>query len=312
MDGQRAVVEGVLASEAAKTEAEAVALRAAGPGNQYIGGVTSVDMSDVVVGVTEAPFVWIAELTPSSMALGGFAPTARARRALVAHARTLAADDREVVDDMRYAMGAPSGNWTDVASAALTQLAKLSFGEIRLEDGRLSILGEGDQPSVAAVRQFYEEQPLAPPYRLVSLDLTVEGQGLGIQDLQGMSLAQPQADDCQAAFTVLMRRNVINFVTGSAEIDPESGAILRDLAKVARRCDRYEIQISGHTDDVGDPASNLALSQERAEAVRDYLVGEGVASTMLTPRGFGETEPLAPNTTEANRAQNRRIVFEVR
>jgi outer membrane protein OmpA-like peptidoglycan-associated protein len=69
------------------------------------------------------------------------------------------------------------------------------------------------------------------------------------------------------------------------------------------------MEIQGHTDDVGDDAKNLQLSQERAQAVVDYFVGKGVGADRFVARGYGETKPVVANDTDANRAQNRRVEF---
>jgi len=66
---------------------------------------------------------------------------------------------------------------------------------------------------------------------------------------------------------------------------------------------------TGHTDDVGDEAYNLKLSERRAQAVVDYLAAKGVASGRVTAIGMGETKPLADNSTEEGRAQNRRVTI---
>lgn len=65
--------------------------------------------------------------------------------------------------------------------------------------------------------------------------------------------------------------------------------------------------VEGHTDNVGQPAANLTLSQQRADAVVAWLVGKGVAKDRLTGRGFGQTRPLDDNSLEEGRAKNRRV-----
>lgn len=72
-----------------------------------------------------------------------------------------------------------------------------------------------------------------------------------------------------------------------------------------------KIEVGGHTDDVGDDASNLSLSQRRAEAVKDYLVKNGVAESRVQAKGYGETQPQVPNDSDINRAKNRRTEFLV-
>ena len=69
---------------------------------------------------------------------------------------------------------------------------------------------------------------------------------------------------------------------------------------------KLAIQLSGHTDNVGQPRDNLLLSEQRARAVVDYLTKKGIVPTRLSAKGYGETKPLADNATEAGKAQNRR------
>jgi OOP family OmpA-OmpF porin len=68
-----------------------------------------------------------------------------------------------------------------------------------------------------------------------------------------------------------------------------------------------KVEIQGHTDSRGSLALNERLSQQRAEAVRDYLIGQGIAAERLTARGYGPHNPIASNETADGRAQNRRV-----
>ncbi len=72
-----------------------------------------------------------------------------------------------------------------------------------------------------------------------------------------------------------------------------------------------KIQISGHTDNVGKPADNLALSNNRAKTVVSYLINKGISPQRLSYKGFGETQPVADNKTEEGRAKNRRTEMKV-
>ena len=105
-------------------------------------------------------------------------------------------------------------------------------------------------------------------------------------------------------------RNV-HFDTGKATLRPESFPALNDLVEVLRYKKQMVIEIAGHTDDVGDDAANQRLSQDRAEAVKKYLVSKGIAATRITARGYGESEPVAPNDSEAGRSQNRRTEVRI-
>jgi outer membrane protein OmpA-like peptidoglycan-associated protein len=92
----------------------------------------------------------------------------------------------------------------------------------------------------------------------------------------------------------------------------ESNAVLDELAQVLGRHADWSIAIEGHTDAIGDDASNLALSERRAAAVREALASRGVATERTTSVGHGEAQPVAPNETAVGRARNRRVEIVLR
>jgi outer membrane protein OmpA-like peptidoglycan-associated protein len=102
------------------------------------------------------------------------------------------------------------------------------------------------------------------------------------------------------------------FVFGKATISPNSYPALNELAAILSEDNSLLLDIEGHTDNVGSDTSNLKLSQQRAEAAKQYLIKKGIAADRISAIGFGETQPLAPNTTKEGRAQNRRIVLKIR
>lgn len=117
------------------------------------------------------------------------------------------------------------------------------------------------------------------------------------------------AQACEAAFAKLLSTARIEFVTGSARIGAASGPLLDQLAEAAKGCPG-KISIEGHTDDVGDDASNLRLSEARAQSVVAALTLRGIAIDRLQAVGHGESRPFAANDNEAGRAANRRIEFK--
>jgi outer membrane protein OmpA-like peptidoglycan-associated protein len=103
-----------------------------------------------------------------------------------------------------------------------------------------------------------------------------------------------------------LRLDNVTFETGSANLDPSSKLELNTLAKLMSIYSTVNIELGGHTDNVGDDGGNMALSDARAQAVMAYLATRGVNASRMTAKGYGETKPVANNATEDGRAKNRR------
>ncbi|HEX8796776.1 MAG TPA: carboxypeptidase regulatory-like domain-containing protein [Polyangiaceae bacterium] len=102
----------------------------------------------------------------------------------------------------------------------------------------------------------------------------------------------------------------IQFALDSAVILPESFGLLTEIADTMIRNPQIKrVEVQGHTDNSGTPEHNKVLSEQRADAVRAWLVQHGVAADRLVSRGYGQEKPLVPNVTAGNRARNRRVQF---
>jgi outer membrane protein OmpA-like peptidoglycan-associated protein len=99
------------------------------------------------------------------------------------------------------------------------------------------------------------------------------------------------------------------FRPSSADIDARSTALLAEVADVLAHNPQVRIQVQGHTDNSGEPATNRMLSQRRADAVRQWLVSAGVDSARIEAKGYGDEQPLVPNLTPESRSRNRRVQF---
>ena len=103
----------------------------------------------------------------------------------------------------------------------------------------------------------------------------------------------------------------INFATGKADITGDSAKVLGEIGNLLARKPDWRLRIEGHTDDVGSPGYNAALSSERAAAVQNYLLAKGVPRNRLGTIGHGEAAPVAPNDTEEGRQRNRRVEIKI-
>ncbi|MGX0978303.1 OOP family OmpA-OmpF porin [Roseovarius sp. MBR-51] len=116
---------------------------------------------------------------------------------------------------------------------------------------------------------------------------------------------------CVGRFDILSRTGNIYFKPASAQLDGASGPLLDAVAQIVTRCPDLTIQIDGHTDSFGSAAANQTLSERRAQSVVDYLATRDVSPSRLIAFGYGETRPVADNSTEQGRRENRRIEFSI-
>ncbi|WP_287817999.1 OmpA family protein [Idiomarina sp.] len=103
----------------------------------------------------------------------------------------------------------------------------------------------------------------------------------------------------------------ITFATGSANISQSFNPVLDDVARVLQKYEKTTMLIEGHTDSTGTADYNQQLSLNRANAVRNHLVGSGVDSRRVTTEGYGESMPVADNDTESGRQLNRRVELRI-
>ena len=116
-------------------------------------------------------------------------------------------------------------------------------------------------------------------------------------------------DKIEVGVKVVM--NNIFFDLGKSSLKPESYKELDNVVKMMNESPDVRIEISGHTDNTGSLNTNVRLSQERAKSVVDYLVARGIDLSRLEYRGYGPSQPVAPNETEDGRSRNRRVEFKI-
>jgi len=156
--------------------------------------------------------------------------------------------------------------------------------------------------------------PTTPAGRKVNADgCELDSDGDGIVDGADAcpTVAAKTADGCPAAPVAAVPKKLVlegvNFDNDRATLRPDATAVLDKAAATLKEWGDAKVEVAGHTDSNSDDAHNLKLSQSRAETVRSYLIGKGIAADRLSAKGYGESTPVADNASAEGRAQNRRV-----
>jgi outer membrane protein OmpA-like peptidoglycan-associated protein len=123
------------------------------------------------------------------------------------------------------------------------------------------------------------------------------------------SLPEKNALDSAKVKPIILRD--VFFEADKSELLPSSFKELDNLFSYLRTNKASKIEISGHTDNSGKEDHNLKLSKDRATAVSKYLIDKGIEATRISTKGYGSSKPIKPNTSEENRAINRRVEFRI-
>jgi outer membrane protein OmpA-like peptidoglycan-associated protein len=125
-------------------------------------------------------------------------------------------------------------------------------------------------------------------------------------------VTQQQAHEAAASITGILKLQDVEFYSGSDRLTPSGQRTLNQVAAVLSKYPGMPVEIAGHTDSLGNAESNLALSRQRAAAVKQYLIGKGIVGGTLTDVGFGASKPIASNATRTGRQENRRVEFHTK
>lgn len=244
------------------------------------------------------PYGFTAERSTGSLTLSGGVPDEQLRAEIAAAAGRLFPGDR-IVDGLAVAQGAPGG-FAQAVLGGLGTLSRLARGTFSLAGTDAALSGEALYEGALDTIRSELSASLPDGFAAQAADLSVREPGPAID-----------AAACQIEVDTLLGAATILFETGSARISRDSAGLLDRIVGAFARCPDAAVEIAGHTDSSGDFDANVALSQERAEAVRDYLVSAGLSGGSFTATGYGPTQPVASNDSEEGRAQNRRIAFVV-
>lgn len=176
--------------------------------------------------------------------------------------------------------------------------------------GRVERIVETREVKTVEVREVVKE--VTPPPAPAILD----SDGDGVDDAHDKCPNTPHGarvdvDGCVVSNQVIVLKDV-NFNVGKASLTPQAKSILDGVAPSFAGQRGMKVEIDGHTDTTGRADKNLTLSQDRADAVRDYLISKGVSPGQLSAKGFGETRLLVdPERTQLDRERNRRVELRV-
>jgi OmpA-OmpF porin, OOP family len=137
----------------------------------------------------------------------------------------------------------------------------------------------------------------------------LDADGDGVPDSRDKCLATPRGDKVDTVGCSLTRKLEVFFDNDSSKLKPDSFKDLDLAVQFLKAVPTATGIIEGHTDSSGSDSYNQRLSEQRAKAVRDYIVSMGIDASRIEARGFGESQPVADNSTTEGRAQNRRVVL---
>lgn len=228
---------------------------------------------------------------PGQILVTGTVADEASKAAVLARLRELYGAER-VVDQVAVGAVAVPANWNAHVQKLLTPNLKLiTRGQLSIDGSIVNVRGE--VANEAQRQQIASEiaTSLNPTY-------TVNN---------GLRIAAAE----QGVLDAALDKRIIEFDSGQASITPNGLAILDEMAAAMQKLKGRKVEVIGHTDNTGLRASNVSLSQARAEAVRNYLASKGIAPDTVLTSGQGPDRPVASNTTVDGRARNRRIEFRI-
>ena len=247
------------------------------------------------------PYTWNFEnMDGSAPVLSGYQPDEAFGAANMEVIAAALGTAQPVTNNLAVGQGAPA-NLAEATAVAIRAASRLHNGKAEISGTDIMISGEAySQPAAGQVRAMVESG--LPEGFTGRHDISLRN---------AASLPQVGADECQALLSNFLQANSIRFESGKSTIQGISFGLLDRLSFALKRCPTATVEIAGHTDSDGSDDANQALSENRANAVRSHLVGNGIFVGRLRAVGYGETKPIADNATDEGKARNRRIEFTV-
>lgn len=181
-------------------------------------------------------------------------------------------------------------NWQQVATAIIdSDITSIRQGRIDINGTTISLHGKVNSQEQSQAIQNRMHSRLTDLYQLENQLVVTQSEQRLIDETLG--------------------NRIVEFESGSATLTPTGLGILDDMANAIQRVGDQTITITGHTDNVGNVDANLLLSNERAKAVKQYLIGRNIDASRISVAGKGDADPIASNDNDEGRTRNRRIEF---
>ncbi len=321
MDGQVATLNGSAPSQALRQKAGEIALSVWGV-DAVMNRLVVTERPEMATAIQPAPknevikpsiptpnpYEFKLKFDGKTAILSGYIPDKETRAEIRDATRKYLGGD-SVITRLKIAPGAPEKFIYTINHGLIPYLKDFSQVTATLQNNDLNITGS--MPSGEMREALQQTMRKAVPSQ-IAMVFDIETLP---EERSAESLAEQKTittERCQQKFNNLLGDQSIRFITGKTIIDPSSYVLLDTLVLTAKTCPETKIEIAGHTDNNGNSDRNQTLSQGRADAVLNYLVSKGINIERLTSKGYGETRPIATNTTPEGQTKNRRIEFITR
>lgn len=194
-------------------------------------------------------------------------------------------------------------NWPTRVLAGLEALSLVHSGVIVVQPDIVDIRGRTGDPEVASEISRLLGEKLGASENF-QVNVTYE-------ESLNPTLLLPSPEECAADINAVLAEKKITFAPSSANIEASAADTVDKIAEIMRECSDVRMEIAGYTDSQGREEMNLALSQNRAQAVLSSLLSRRILTSNLSAVGYGEENPIADNGTEEGREANRRIEFRL-
>lgn len=251
----------------------------------------------VCAALLSAQLAAVPALAGDLVTVSGTVPDEASKAGVLARLRELYGMEH-IVDQISVAPVSTPANWNAYVQKLISpELKQIHHGELKIDGSVVSLRGDVFDEAQRQKMANDIAGRLNPTYT-VNMRLVVAPQP-----------AEQQAE--QAMLDHALANRIVEFESGKSALTPGGKAILDEMSLVLKQFRQRRVAVLGHTDNLGQRSANIALSQARADAVKLYLISQGIDGSLLSASGKGADHPVVSNASAAGRARNRRIEFRM-